>query len=421
MRGTILRYKPRRGKRTFGYSFDAGGDENGKRIRRVKRGFRTEAEAQEALRRAIEEHERTPAAARTVPTFAEFFERWHSQRVTRTCGPKTEERYHELGQYAVRMFGDVPVSELDAMRLEEDMNRLLDSGGQKTKQHPAGRPLAPKTVRHIAFLVQGCLEQAVDWDIIPKNPMAKVPKPKVPKRRPKVVDHAGFDKLLRRIAGRAIYPAVVLSAATGIRRGELCALEWTDVDWDKGILEISKSLSETKKHGLLIKGTKSGETRCFSIPAEVVEVLREHKQAQDRDRETMGEAWHNLGLIFARPDGFFYSPDKLGTRIRTAMQSAGLPGLSLHSLRHSHASQLLSQGAPITAVAERLGHASPSITLSIYSHALPADNAATAKLWNDAMASVIQQSRAEAEKNRLASNGITKRREKRVIPMRAAS
>ena len=63
------------------------------------------------------------------------------------------------------------------MRLAEDMNALSDHGGRVTKQHPNGNPLAPKTVRHIAFLVQGCLQQAVDWDLITKNPMQKVKKP----------------------------------------------------------------------------------------------------------------------------------------------------------------------------------------------------------------------------------------------------
>jgi integrase len=159
--------------------------------------------------------------------------------------------------------------------------------------------------------------------------------------------------------------------ATGMRRGEMLALQWTDIDFDRAILEVSKSLEETKKYGLRIKGTKSGEVRRFSVPADVLDMLKEHKREQDRQREMCGEEYANLNLVFCRPDGHYYNPDKLGVRIRRSMQKPGLAGVSLHSLRHSHASELLSQGAPITAVAERLGHASPNITLSIYSHALP--------------------------------------------------
>jgi integrase len=364
MRGTIISHTTKKGKKSWGYSYFAGRDETGKRIQKVKRGFGKKGESENALRQAIEDHQRTPAPERVMPTLAEFFERWYNEVVVRDCECKTSERYHELAQYAIRLFGDAPLDRLATEQLRADMNRLLDHGGRITKQHPQGRPLAPKTVRHIAFLVQGCLEQAVDWEYITKNPMRKVKKPKVPKRRPKIVDRGGFGALLRKSVGLSVYPVIVLDNATGMRRGELCAVEWTDLDWESGMLEVSKSLEETKQ-GLRVKSTKGGETRRFSIPAEALEVLREHKQEQDRHRELYGPDYANLNLIFARPDGYYYSPDKLGTRVRAAMKRAGLSGVSLHSLRHSHASELLSKGAPITAVSERLGHASPNITLAI--------------------------------------------------------
>jgi integrase len=215
-----------------------------------------------------------------IPTFAEFFERYHSECVARECSPKTVERTHELAQYASKLFGDAPLDALTAEQLTLAVNGLLDHGGRATKQYPKGRPLAPKTVRHIAFLVQATLEKAVAWDILLKNPMKAVKKPKVPRRRPKVVDRAGFDRLLQETAGLSVFPVIVLGNATGMRRGELAAVEWPDLDWDSGILEVSKSVEETNA-GLRIKGTKSGETRRIKIPDEVLEVLREHKREQD--------------------------------------------------------------------------------------------------------------------------------------------
>jgi integrase len=392
MKGTILTHQPKKGRKTFGYSLFLGRDETGKQLRQVRRGFAREKDAHDALHKAIEEWEHTPAAERIMPTFAEFFTRWHADKQRHTA-PKTAERYGELGQYAVKLFGSTPLDRLDPMSLTASVHQLLDHGGQATRQHPKGKPLAAKTVRHIAFLVQDCLEQAVDFELISKNPMRKVKKPKVPRRRPRIVDRTGFDRLLRETEDRRLYPFVLTAASTGMRRGELCALEWTDLNWDTGILEVSKSLEETKAGGLRVKSTKSGEARRFAIPAEVVEALREHQRDQERDRALYGADYANLGLIFARPDGQYYNPDKQGRRVREAMRRAGLAGVTLHSLRHSHASELLSQGAPITAVSERLGHASPNITLSIYSHALPADNQAAAKLWNDSMSAIIEESR----------------------------
>jgi integrase len=382
MQGTIYKRKLKSGEARWAYSFFAGWiQKDGARIRdqRTKSGFRTKREAEEACRKAIKEEQRTPAVERTIPTFSEFFEQWDRECFSRNCAPKTVERYRQLGQYAIRLFGDAPLDQLHTMQLAADFNRLSDHGGRATERHPQGRPLAPKTVRHIAFLVQDCLQQAMDWDLIGKNPMRAVKKPKVPRRRPKVIDRHGLDSLLRKASSLRLFPLVMLAASTGMRRGELLALEWTDIDWDQGILEVSKSLEQTKK-GLRAKGTKNNETRRFSIPADVLEALRDHQRHQQEDRELYGADYANLNLIFARPDGQYYSPDRIGARVREVMRAAGLQGVSLHSLRHSHASELLSQGAPITAVSERLGHASPNITLSIYSHALPADNQAAAKL-----------------------------------------
>ncbi len=414
MRGTIIEHTPKRGKKTFGYSLFIGRDENGKQLRSVKRGFARKADAEDALRAVILERQQTPDTEQAIPTFAVFFERWHAECVKRECAPKTAERYHELGQYLVRMFGTVPLDKLTVEQFAVAINRLSDHGGQVTKEHPKGRPLSPKTVRHIAFTVQGCLQQAVDWDIIDKNPMEKVKKPKVPRRRPTILDRVGLNTLLAKCAHRRPFPALVLAASTGVRRGELLALVWTDLDWDKATLEVSKSLEETAE-GLRVKGTKSGGTRRFAIPAEVLDVLRDHKRAQDQERQMYGADYANLGLIFAQPGGQFLTPSNFGQRMSKLMRSAGLGGITLHSLRQSHASELLSQGAPITAVAERLGHASPNITLGIYSHALPADNQAAAKLWNDAMAEVIQESR----KRRRLSQVITGSLEEKVITLKS--
>jgi hypothetical protein len=121
----------------------------------LKRGFATNAEAEQALRRAIEEHQKKPAVERAMPTFGEFFERCHAT-ASRDWSGTTTERTYELGQYAVRLFGDVPLDKLDTMRLAEEMTRLGDHGGRVTKEHPNGKPLAPKTVRHIGFAVQAC-------------------------------------------------------------------------------------------------------------------------------------------------------------------------------------------------------------------------------------------------------------------------
>ena len=129
------------------------------------------------------------------------------------------------------------------------------------------------------------------------------------------------------------------------------------------------------------------------MPEWALEVLKQHRVEQEKDRAMFGRDYADNNLIFCQPTGQYYSPDRLGARVVELMRKVGLQGVSLHSLRHSHASILLSKGVPISVVSERLGHADQNITLSIYSHALPADSRAAAKIWNDAMAEVIVSAR----------------------------
>ena len=188
--------------------------------------------------------------------------------------------------------------------------------------------------------------------------------------------------------------------------GELLALEWSDLDEATSEISVSKSLEQTKKAGLRIKTTKSEEARRFSVPEWALEVLRSHQQEQQRDRLMFGKTYDDHNLIFCQPRGAYYSPDRLGARVVELMRKVGLQGVSLHSLRHSHASILLSNGVPVAVVSQRLGHADQNITLSIYSHALPADTLAAAKIWNDSMAGVI----ADARRTRFSSNAAGPRR-----------
>jgi integrase len=409
MNGTITKRKRSDGRIAWGYVFDAGNDGTGKRIQFTKSGFETKREAQDALRTAIGETEaiRNAPAPIEVPTFAVFFERWMQQHASRRCSAKTLEAYGQHAAYAIREFGLVPVNKLTPELLEVALNKLQDSGAKQ------GRPLSTKTIRHISFVVSGALSKGVRWKLIARNPMDDVDRPKLTKAKPRILDHDKMKQLLDRAQGTRLYPLLVLAAATGCRRGELLALEWSDLDPTTGALQVSKSLEETKQ-GLRIKSTKSGEPRHFSVPRSALQVLAHHREQQDSDRKMFGPDYQEHGLIFCRPDGAHYMPDQMSSRVTAFARKAGLPGIGLHSLRHSHASQLISSGAPITAVSDRLGHANSAITLSIYSHALPADVSAAAEVWNNAMASVIDADRKSKPSRMLANVSGDNRKSKQV-------
>ena len=139
-----------------------------------------------------------------------------------------------------------------------------------------------------------------------------------------------------------------------------------------------------------------------------LEVLKEHRADQDRDREMLGADYEDRNLIFCQPSGAFYSPDRLGARVKQLMVKSGLLGVSLHSLRHSFASIALSGGTPLAIVSERLGHADQNITLKIYSHVLPTDKRAASKVWSNALSDVITASREHEIPRMLAHVGPRK-------------
>jgi integrase len=377
-----------------------------------KSGFETRSEAERALQNAIAERNATAgnqaeeAVRATVdaagPPFASYFEHWLKEHASRRCAPKTLERYGDIGTYLIRELGEVRLNELTTAKIQHAIHHLKDHGGRRTKTEPDGRPLAPKTVRHIGTLLHTVLSDADRLGVLTiPHPMAnrRVMLPKLTKRKPAVLDEKKLQKLFERAQNTRLYPFLVLAAATGCRRGELLALQWADLDFDSGLLTVSKSLEQTKA-GLRVKCTKSEDPRELGVPAWALEVLREHQAEQGKDRALFAADYVDSNLIFCQPDGQYYSPDRQGARVVEIMRAVGLQGVSLHSLRHSHASILLSNGVPTAVVSQRLGHADQNITLSIYSHALPADTRAAAKIWNDSMAEVIVSTRVNGPARR---------------------
>ncbi|HUA82648.1 MAG TPA: tyrosine-type recombinase/integrase [Bryobacteraceae bacterium] len=467
MTGCIFKRKLKSGIR-WGYLFFGGWDGNGKRIQIFKSGFPTKDAASKAARRAIDDYEaahgrvgrdigsegrrtwsyslreltqegfetkedaeralsdavrrRDAEKARQAadaeksigPPVGRYLDYWLREHASRRCAPKTLERYRELAAYLDREVGLIRLNELTTAEIQEAIHRLLDHGGQRTKDQPNGKPLAPKTVRHIGTMLYTALADADRLGMLKKHPMEKrrVLLPKLPKRRPPVLDEAKLRMLFERARSTRLYPFIVIAAATGCRRGELLALTWADLNFETGELTISKSLEQTRAGGLRVKSTKSEEPRELGVPEWAIAVLQVHRAEQQRDRLFFGAGYAGHDLIFCQPNGHYYSPDRLGARVVELMRKVGLQGVSLHSLRHSHASILLSKGVPAAVVAERLGHSDQNITLSIYSHALPADSRAAARIWNNAVARVVNEAPAKlppakAEGTRMLANVCT--------------
>jgi integrase len=404
MNGTITRYRKKDGRISWGFYYKAGEEQF------TKSGFGTRDEARRALDKALGRDTAvlsgTPQSATDQRTVAVYLSHWMNNHATLRCTPATMENYRGLAKYVVKHLGKVRLRDLKAGQIQDFVNHLQLRGGEKSEQHPDGRPLSPKRVHAAASLLYSVLADAVRLEHLAVNPMAdrKVKLPKRPKRRPAVIDTGMIGKLFDAARGTRAYAFIVTAACTGARRGELCALTWPDVDLDKGTVTIARSLEQTRNAPLRVKSTKSGEIRHIGLDDFAIETLREHHAEQDADRTTFGSGYQDNGLVFCQPDGRFYSPNNIGLRVSELMKKAGLEGFSLHALRHSHASVLLGQGVPLPVVSQRLGHADSNITLSVYSHALPADVRAASRAWRNALAEVITDSRDGARKTKKFQN-----------------
>jgi integrase len=387
--GTITKYKLKTGKTSWGYVFTIGRDENGKRLQVVRKGFEKRGEAEDALREAITEHENGGRVVKDARTFGAFFKDWLERQGTTKWAKMTAEQNAKRGAYALRMFGDVPLQKLSAMRLEQDLSILLAKGGKN------GAALSPKTVREIAALVSQALDKARKFKLITQNPMDDVERPAAHKKEVQIPQADDYERLLDQVQGTRYYAFTVLAAASGCRRGELLALRWSDIDTKSGVISISKAVSDTKA-GLEIKSTKSRKTRYVRISQTTLQVLDEHRKQVEHEKSLFGPDYKDNDLVFATPDGSYYSPDRVTGRISEFMQKAGIDG-SLHRLRHLHASMLLSKHVPIPIVSKRLGHANSQVTLDVYAHVMKNDEATAAELWDEATSGIVERTQKKSE------------------------
>jgi integrase len=171
-----------------------------------------------------------------------------------------------------------------------------------------------------------------------------------------------------------------LFATTGCRRGEVLGLRWKDVDLTESTVSVRQNVVLVD-HQIIIEEPKSAAgRRTIKVDPETVAALRSHRLRQKEERIALGPAWTDTGHVFTRQDGNIIHPERVTKWFEQKRKKVELPKLTLHGLRHSHATALLRGGVPIAVVSKRLGHASVGITLGTYAHALPGDDEAAAVL-----------------------------------------
>ncbi len=231
--------------------------------------------------------------------------------------------------------------------------------------------IRPHVSVDIHRLLRAALQQAVRWQLLARNPADAVDPPRPPKTEMKALTEAETAALLRVAEMSNLYLPILVAVVTGLRRGELLGLRWSDIEFGTGETSVQRTLEQTSE-GLRFKEPKTQKaSRTVTIPAIAVDALKAHKVHQAERRLMLGPAYEDHGLVFARDDGSPWPPDTFSTAFAVLIRRSSLPHVRFHDLRHSHASQLLRQGVHPKVVSERLGHSSVKTTLDIYSHVVP--------------------------------------------------
>ena len=386
----------KRGKDSWSIVLDLGRDANGKRRQKWHTVRGTKRDAHRELARLLTEINTGCYVEPSRVRLSEYLERWLRDYAWPRVSPKTLERYTDICRKNIGpAIGGYELSKLKPLVIQSFYTEALTNGRKDGKGG-----LSEQTVLHFHRVLHKALAQAVRWQLLARNPADAVDPPVASRREMQVLDDTGVAELLDVLSGTRLLMPTVMAVTTGMRRGEVLALRWLDVDLDKCVAIVARSLEQTRD-GLRFKEPKTGRSsRSVALMAYTVEVLWRQKAELAAHRLALGGAYEDHGLVCARPDGRPWPPNTFSTAFAAAMRSSGLSVMRFHDLRHTHATLLLKQGVHPKVVSERLGHSKVGITLDTYSHVLPGMQEEAVSRLDTALQSAISANSGESQVRR---------------------
>jgi integrase len=353
----------------------AGYKPDGKPLRRYFYAD-TPTEARALLRDAIRRGEDRSGAPALTParlTVAAFLEEWLNDAARHRLKRSTFEQYVSVTRRTL-------TPALGRHRLD----KLTPAHVQHMTASMLGRGLAPSTARFARSILVSALADAVKWGMVDRNAAALSNGPRMERHEMSAWTQEEARAFLDAVRGGAWEALYITALSTGLRRGELLALLWGDVDLDKSTLKVSGTLQRLQG-GIVRTAPKSKSgVREIHLGANTVQALRAH-QARQRWQARTAPEWHATGYVFTAANGKPIEPRNLLRDFKAGVLRAGVRPIRFHDLRHTFAALMLAGGASLFAVSRILGHASINITADVYGHLYDEERKRAASLIDDAL------------------------------------
>ena len=341
---------------------------------------KTQAEVKEKLKKAIEENigiDYGRAKTYTVGTWLEVWMENYARVKLRPSTFKTSQGF--LKNHIKPQIGGIPLADLTSLDLQRFYKHLLDGGRVdrvEAKKKPKG--LAPKTVRNIHQMIGSAYNLAIEQHLVTKNPTQGCALPKVEHKEMKTLTADQLSAFFQEARDSGVYELYYLDLATGLRRGELLGLKWSDIDLEKGDLRVQRQIGRINGKIIEMPLKTKNAYRTLPLSADAISVLMQQR------RKTGNSEW-----VFPSPSGGPVSPDSVLHMLHRVLKRAGLPKVRFHDLRHTFATLALQNGVDIKTVSGMLGHFSAGFTLDTYAHVTTSAKREAAKTMGNILSGAV--------------------------------
>ena len=319
---------------------------------------KTQAEVKEKLQKALAQAKKIDFAKTGKYTVTMWMNELFENAAKIKVRPSSHQTYRGyIDLHIAPNIGNIPLEKLTTMDLQKLYRKLLNQGRVdrvEAKQQPKG--LSAKTVRNINQVISSAMDFAVAQKIIPENPCKAVALPKVEHKEMQTIPAEQLQAFLQEAKATGVYEMYYIELATGLRRGELLGLKWTDIDWKNGIIKVRRQVARVDGQIVEAPLKTKNSYRAVTISQQAIEVLKQQKEKTNDE------------YMFPSPNGGPISPDSVNNMLKRVLARAGIPKVRFHDLRHTFATIALQNGVDIKTVSGMLGHFSAGFTLDTYAH-----------------------------------------------------